>query len=173
MATEFDNLQMGPCYANFKTTDLGLTKGGVEVEFSTEVSNITADQFGETILDQVINGRAIKVKVPMAESDITKLAVAFPGVTLVENGTDKKLVVNAAVGTSLRSLAGPLVLHPKDRDVADKSRDLVVPFAMAKGDMSFAFKSDEQRVYMLEFEGYADLDSDELFTFGDPAVVAL
>ena len=43
---------------------------------------------------------------------------------------------------------------------------------MAKGDMSFAFKHDEQRVFMLEFEGYADLETDELFTLGDPSAAA-
>lgn len=173
MATNFENLEMGPCNVTFKTVDLGLTKGGVEVEFATEVSNITADQFGETILDQVINGRAVKARVPMAENDIEKLATAFPGVTLVEGaGGAMKLVVNSAVGTSLRTLAGELVLHPKNRAANDKSRDVTIPLAMAKGDMSFSFLSNEQRVYTLEFEGYADLDTDVLFVLGDPDATA-
>ena len=89
------------------------------------------------------------------------------------NGANKKLVVKAAVGTSLRALAGPLILHPKERAAIDKSRDVTIPLAMAKGDMSFAFKHDDQRVFMLEFEGYVNLDTDELFTLGDPAVTAV
>ncbi len=171
MPTSYDNLEMGACTVSFKGTDLGLTKGGVEVEFATEVSNVNADQLGETIVNQYIKGRAVKVKVPLAENDIEKMAAAFPGVSLVTDGVDptkQKLVISAATGTSLRSLAGPLILHPQERDAADKSRDVTVPLAMAKGDMSFAFKHDEQRVFMLEFEGYADLDTDELFTLGDP-----
>lgn len=172
MPSDFSNLEMGPCNVSFKTTDLGLTKGGVEVEFSTEVANVTADQFGDSVIDQYIKGRAVKVKVPMAERDLTKFAAVFPGSTLVTNGANKKLVVKSSVGTSLRALAGPLVLHPAAIPANDKSKDIVIPLAMSKGDISFAYKHDDQRVYMLEFEGFTDLDTGELFTFGDPATVA-
>lgn len=166
MPTQFENLEMGPCNVTFKTTDLGLTKGGVEVEFGTEVANITADQFGDTVIDDVIKGRMVKVKVPMAERDLTKLAAVIPGSTLVGTGT-KKLVIKAAVGTSLRALAGELQLRPKG--MTDASKDVVIPLAMPKGDMQFSFKHDEQRVYAVEFTGYVNLDSDELFIIGDKA----
>lgn len=166
MPTNTENLDMGPCNVTFDVTDLGLTKGGVEVEFATDVANITADQFGDTIIDDVIKGRNIKVKVPMAESDLTKLAAVFPGTTLVGT-TTKKLVFKDGVGTSLRSLAKELVLKPKG--ATDDSKNLTVPLAMAKGDMSFAYKHDDQRVYMVEFTGYVDLDTGELFFMGDSA----
>lgn len=166
MPTAYENLEMGPCTVTFKTIDLGLTKGGVEVEFATEVANITADQFGDTVIDDVIKGRMVKVKVPMAERDLTKLATVIPGSTLVGT-TTKKLVIKAAVGTSLRALAGELQLRPKGMTTAAK--DVVIPIAMPKGDMQFAFKHDDQRVYAVEFTGYVDLDTDELFLLGDPA----
>jgi hypothetical protein len=171
MATEFDNLEMGPCDVEFKTTDLGLTKGGVEVTFATEVTPIVADQYGDSVINQVIKGRSVKVKVPMAEGDLTKLAAVFPGSTLVGTGAAKRLVINAAVGTSLRALAGPLVLHPHALDPADKSKDVTIPLAMAKGDIQFSYKADDQRVYTVEFEGYVDLTTGELFNIGDPAAV--
>lgn len=173
MPTDYSTLEMGPCSVTFKTVDLGMTKGGVEVEFSTEVTPITVDQFGDTPINNVIKGRAVKVKVPIAENDITKFAAAFPGTQLVTSGANKKLVFKSAVGLSLRESAGALVLHPKGRATNDKSRDFVVPVAMAKGDMSFAYKHDEQRVFMLEFEGYANLDTDELFVIGDPAITGV
>lgn len=168
MPTQFENLEMGPCNVTFKTVDLGLTKGGVEVEFGTEVANKTADQFGDTIIDDVIKGRVVKVKVPMAEADLAKLASVVPGSTLVGT-TTKKLVIKTSVGTSLRALAGVLTLSPKGS--VDASRDVTIPLAMPKGDMSFSYKHDEQRVYMVEFTGYVDLDTEELFIIGDPAAV--
>lgn len=174
MPTDFSKLEMGPCTATFNASDLGLTKGGVEVEFATEVSDITADQFGDSVINQVIKGRMVKAKVPLAENDLDRFATVFPGVTLVDDVANsiKKLVFNTAVGTSLRDNAAELILHPQHLDAADKSRDVTIPLAMAKGDMQFAFKVDEQRVYTLEFVGYPDLDTDVLFILGDPAAVA-
>lgn len=166
----FENLEMGPCSVNFKETDLGLTKGGVEVEFGTEVATITADQHGDTAINDVIKARSIKVKVPLAERDLTTLATVFPGSTLVGT-TAKKLVFESAVGTSLRALAGPLILHPQDKDAADKSGDLEVPLAMCKGDFTFSYKHDDQRVYAVEFNGYVDLTTGVLFVMGDPAAI--
>jgi len=166
--TSFDTLEMGACTVSFKGTDLGLTKGGVEVTFGTDITTTSADQFGDTAIDDVIKGRSIKVKVPMAERDLTRLASVFPGSTLTGT-TSKKLVINAATGQSLRALAGPLILHPKARDAADKSADVTIPLAMSKGDIQFSFKHDEQRVYSVEFSGYVDLATGQLFTLGDPA----
>lgn len=166
MPTSVDNLEMGPCEVTFKGTDLGLTKGGVEVEFGTEVANITADQFGDTIIDDVIKGRMVKVKVPMAERDLEKLAAVIPGSTLIGT-TSKKLNIPASVGTSLRALSGVLTLHPQG--VTGAAKDVTIPLAMPKGDMQFSFKHDEQRVYAVEFTGYVDLDSDLLWVIGDPA----
>lgn len=163
-----DNLDMGPCTATYKGSDLGLTKGGVEVEFSTETADITADQFGDTILDRVIKGRAVKVKVPMAENDLAKLATVVPGSTLVGT-TTKKLVIKNGVGTSLRALAGPLVLHPVAFAATNKSKDVTIALATVKGDFSFAFKHDDQKVFAVEFEGFVNMDTSELFSLGDPA----
>jgi hypothetical protein len=171
MPTTFDTLEMGACNVTFKTTDLGLTKGGVEVEFGTEVATITADQHGDTVINDVIKGRSIKVKVPMAERDLTKLAAVFPGSSLV-GAASKKLVINAATGTSLRALAGELVLHPKDRATNDKAADVTIPLAMSKGDIQFSFKHDDQRVYTVEFTGYVNLETGVLFVLGDPAAAA-
>jgi hypothetical protein len=167
MATNFENLEMGPCNATYKNTPLGLTKGGVEVAFATDVQAVTVDQFGDSAVDNVIKGRTVTVTVPLAENDLEKLAACVPGSTLVGT-TKKKLVVNASTGTSLRSLAGPLVLHPYALPESDKSKDVTINLASVKGDFTFAFKHDDQKVFSVEFTGFVDLDTGELFTMGDP-----
>jgi hypothetical protein len=165
---DFSTLEMGPCDATFKGTDLGLTQGGVQVQFGTTTKPVKADQYGESVIDNVIDGRTIKVTVPMAERDLTKLVAVFPGSTLVGT-TTKRLEINAAVGTSLRALAGELVLHPHDRPSTDKSADLTVPLAMCAGSLNFTYESGKQRVYAVEFEGFVDLTDGSLFNMGDPA----
>lgn len=167
---DFSTLEMGPCDVTFKGTDLGLTQGGVQVTFGTTVQPVKADQYGESVIDNVINGRTIKVTVPMAERDLTKLAAVFPGSTLIGT-TSKRLEIDAAVGTSLRALAGALVLHPHDRPSADKTADLTVPLAMCAGAFTFSYESGKQRVYSVEFEGFVNLATGELFNMGDPAAV--
>jgi hypothetical protein len=75
---DFSTLEMGPCSVTFKATDLGLTQGGVQVAFATTVQPVKADQYGDSVIDNVISGRTIKVTVPMAERDLTKLAAVSP-----------------------------------------------------------------------------------------------
>jgi len=167
-APSFENLQMGPCSITFKGTDLGLTMGGVEVAFTTEVTDIVADQFGAAVIDQVIKSRGIKVKVPLAEFDLDKFATIFPGTTLVGT-TTKKLVFKSAVGTSLRALAGNLTLHPYALDASNKEFDLNIMSAMCQGAFTYVYKNDTQRVYAVEFTGYVDMTTQDMFSFGDPA----
>jgi hypothetical protein len=174
--TAFDNLEMGPCTAFFKAADLGLTKGGCEVQIATESTLITADQFGDTAIDEIIKGRKVTVKVPMAERDLAKLVTVIPGSVLVTGtGADlgkKKLTLSSGVGVSLRAGAGPLVLHPIAMAEGDKSKDFVLPLANAKGDIQFSYKVDDQRVYTVEFTGYVDLTTGTLAVFGDPALAS-
>lgn len=166
MPTDYTTLEMGPCSATFKGTDLGLTKGGVEVSFSTETKKVEVDQFGDTIVSNYITSRNVSVKVPIAEANLNRFASIFPGVTLVGSGLQKKLLIKAAIGTSLRDLAGPLVLHPLSKAQNDLSGDFAIPLAMTAGEFSFAYKHDEQRMFTVEFEGYTDPDSETLFIMG-------
>lgn len=170
MPVATDTVQVGPCDVSFKGTALGLTKGGVKIEVSTDTHVVNVDQFGESAVDEFIKGRSVKLTVPMAESDLTKLLAVLPGATLVGT-TVKKLVVPTGTGTSLRGTAGVLICHPVGRDATDKSQDFTVPLANCKGSFSFAYKLDDERVYEIEFTGFVDLDTSELFIMGDPDAV--
>lgn len=170
--TNADNVQLGTCSVTFDTADLGLTKGGVEVSVSTMTYKISVDQFGATEINEYITGRTCSVKVPMAETDLTLLAKVIPDSVLV-SGAAEKLTVKTSTGKSLRSFAGELVLHPIALASTEKNQDFVVPIAAPKGEMTFAFKLDEERIYNVEFQGYPDLATDILYVIGDPAATAV
>jgi len=168
MTVNTGTVQVGPCSVTFGNTDLGLTKGGVKVEVTVDSYTVNVDQFGDAAIDEYIKGRAVKVTVPMAETDLNKLLAVIPGATLVGT-TTKKLLVPTATGTSLRSVAQQLICHPIGRVASDKSMDFTVPLAACKGGFSFSYQLDGERIYEIEFTGFVDLNTSQLYIMGDPS----
>lgn len=169
-----ENINLGTCKISLDGTDMGLTIGGVEVEASTNTHPTQVDQFGETIVAEHITGRNVVVKCPLAETTLENMAKVLPGATLITDGIDplkKKVEVKTGVGINLLTTAKELVLHPIALPDADKSQDFVVPLAAAAGSINFAYKVNEERVYMAEFKGYPDADG-VLFIYGDQTAQA-
>jgi len=149
------NVKIGVCKIKFGDTDLGYTKGGVEVEVTTETHKTTLDQFGITPVKEYIMGRNIVVRAPLAETTLDVLAATMPG-TKVEGTTGKKASVSTGVGTDLLEIAQELRLHPIGLADTDLSEDLVIPRAATSGAMKFAYKLDDERIFNCEFNGYPD-----------------
>lgn len=159
-----ENIKLGACNATFKSTALGLTKGGVEVSVETTTHPVTVDQHGETLIDEFITKRQFKVTVPLAETTIELMGLALPGSEVVAG----QLIIKDAVGTSLMDGAGELTLVPTSGAGGDEP----VTFAKANtaGNFSFAYRHNEERVYNIEFTVYPD-DTGVLGTFGTATVV--
>lgn len=174
-ASDVQNIKLGVCSVKFGGEDLGLTKGGVEVEVATTTHKVTVDQFGNLEVKEYVTGRKVTVKVPLAETTLDRLKEIVPGSTLVTDGVDplkKKLEVKHGTGTELRALAKALLLHPTANAAADKSEDFEVPLAMTPGAFNFAYKLDEERIYSVEFTGYPDSTTGLLFVVGDKTAAA-
>lgn len=90
MGTSTRNVKLGVCNAYYGGKDLGLTQGGVEVAVSTETHRVEVDQHGKTAINDLIQGRTVSVKVPMAESTLRNLVSIMPGATLVTDGAGSK-----------------------------------------------------------------------------------
>lgn len=88
MANDPRNIRLGPCRVRWAGVDLGLTKGGVEVEVTTSTKEVTVDQYGETPVNEYITGRKLMVKAPFAETDVDSLhsMMKYVGSTLVDDG---------------------------------------------------------------------------------------
>lgn len=86
MASSTKNVKLGVCRAFFGGVDLGLTKGGVEANVTTETYKVEVDQFGKTAIKEPLQGRMVSVSVPMAETTIARMASLMPGTTLVTDG---------------------------------------------------------------------------------------
>jgi len=173
--SDTQNVKLGVCKVTFNGVDLGYTKGGVEVSVSTETHKVEIDQFGKTVINELIMSRNVQVKVPLAETTLENLVATMPGATLVTDAIDptsKRVDVSTAIGTNLLALAQTLVLHPIALADSDKSEDFTVHKAATAGALQFAYKLEEERVFNVEFNGYPDVaNGSKLFSYGDPDAV--
>jgi len=286
MTNNPNNIRLSACRVRWGGRDLGLTKGGVDVTIKTETKSITCDQFGQSIVNEIIVGRTATIKTPFVETDLDTLyaIIKASGATLTDTGTvasgtitfssnpvaadtvtinghvftfvttivtgangipttpDQVLIgatttvtaanlaatlalstdpnvlqgiyvggtglmtvtfyrsgvlgnsftlaksstgitVSAAtltggvdgtrnvtmltgIGTSMITTAQPLVMHPADLADSDQSQDFTVFLAGQSGSISFAYKIDNERVYMVEWTGYPVAATSKLFKFG-------
>lgn len=169
MTSSVENIKLGSVDVSFGGVDLGFTKGGVSVQITTQTKQVMVDQFGQSILNDYIQGRSGMVKVPMAESDLTKLVAVIPGAALVGT-TEKKMTVPTAIGTSLIDFAKVLILHPTALEPDDKTQDFTAALASPSGNLSFDYQYENERVYQVEFQIYPNTDTGLLYTIGDPAI---
>lgn len=168
MASDTQNVKLGVCTVTFDGVDLGYTQGGVEVSVTTDTHEVQVDQFGTTPINELIMGRSVMVKVPMAETTLENLVKIMPGATLVTDGIDptkKRVDVTTGINSSLLDSAAELRLHPKG--ALTTAEDFVVPIAATAGALTFAYKTDTERVFSVEFNGYPDPVTDKLFFIGD------
>jgi len=105
MASDTKNVKLGVCQIFYDGQDLGYTKGGVEVEVSTDTHKVTVDQFGVSEINEYITKRSLKVKCPLAETTLDNLVSIMPGASLVTDGVKAngaiELSGNAAEGESI------------------------------------------------------------------------
>ncbi|MFA9261789.1 MAG: hypothetical protein ACEQSB_00315 [Undibacterium sp.] len=102
MPSDTQNVKLGICNVYFDSADLGYTKGGVEVEVQTNTHEIMVDQFGETLIGEIVMGRTLKVTIPLAETTIENLVRTMPGTALSQTGGVK------ATGTVTFAVSPPI-----------------------------------------------------------------
>lgn len=157
-----ENIKLGVCVITYDSVDLGLTLGGVEVEVTTTTHEVKVDSFGETPVKEFITGRTCMVKVPMVETTIANMAILMPASTVFSTG-GSRIDVDVGISTDLLALAKVLKLSPVNQ--TGDEEDFIIPLAGIMGSMNFAYKIDQERVFMAEFKAYPDIN-DLLFTFG-------
>lgn len=88
------NVKLGVCQVIYDGLDLGYTKGGVEVEVSTDTHKVTVDQFGQSEINEYIQKRSCVVKLPLAETSLENMVKVLPGATLIDNAVKQVSTVD-------------------------------------------------------------------------------
>lgn len=175
MASNTNNVKLGVCKVFFDGVDLGYTQGGVEFSASTTTHKVEVDQFGKTAIKETITGRAVGVKVPLAETTLQNLAALFPvNPNNVANGaglvgtTAQRVGVDAGIGVDLLATAKLLALHPLGALDYDFSDEIVIPLANTPGALNYAYKLEDERIFNVDFTGFPDPATGMLFYAGNP-----
>ena len=99
MTVSVEKIALGSCDVTFNAADLGATKGGVSVEIKTEKFTVKADQTGESPLKDIIIGTTVTIKVPLVETDLTRLQTMMPqSITQAAGGTPAGYLINFIAG---------------------------------------------------------------------------
>lgn len=92
-------------------------------------------------------------------------AAAFAGGV---NETRARVDVTTGVGIDMLAIAKQLRLHPQGKSATDLSDDFIVHRTATPGALQFAYKTDAERVFNVEFMAYPDPVSNKLYSVGDP-----
>jgi hypothetical protein len=145
------NVKIGVCNITFGGEDLGYTKGGVTVTYSTDSITKEVDQ-EDVPLGEIITKQSFEVKVPMAEYDLEKLANLIPNSVLVKDATTPtkmKLEITGAAGADLFDTAKELVITPVGGDANDV---ITLHHAIAVPSFEFRFEKENIRVFEITFK---------------------
>lgn len=136
------NVKLGVCKVVYDGKDLGYTKGGVEVEVSTDTHKVTVDQFGQSEINEYIEKRSVVAKLPLAETTLENLIKIMPGATLIDNAVKQVTTVTVDTAVSATSytvtIAGQAFTVVSDADATQGEIALALVAAI-NADVSVGF----------------------------------
>lgn len=152
-----ENVKLGVCNVVYGDTDLGHTKGGVNVSYEPTYHDVAVDKYGNTIADKRLQGEKITATVPLAEATLDNIAITIPEGT--KSGS--KITIGSTVGDSLKDKAQQLVLHPVANAVDNLEDDVIIHKAVVVNTIEIPFQNDAERILNAEFESLLDESKDE------------
>ncbi|MFA5768365.1 MAG: hypothetical protein WC871_02355 [Bacteroidales bacterium] len=161
------NVQVGVCSVNFNGTDLGHTKGGVEVTYEPNYHEVSVDKYGETMVEGYLVGEGWEAKVPLAEFTIANLGVAIPQGQFA-GAANARRTIGANAGKKLTSVAAQLVLHPINEGT--RRHDIVFYKAAVISEVVINHAVDEEKIVEVTFKALLDetkTDGNYLGMIGD------
>lgn len=118
--------------------------------------NVVADATG-------VAGNAFTLATGTAGAAVTMSGATLTGGT---DAADPYVEVSTGIGIDLLSIAKELRLHPQGKPDGDSSEDFVMPLAATAGQMNFAYKLEDERIFNCEFKAYPNSATNQLFTVG-------
>lgn len=136
--------------------DLGHTVEGTELVIERSLTMVKTDIYGETPVDYVLSGQTATVKMKLAEIIPNVLSYLLPEGDYDVGSADDHVHFGSKSGYSLRNDALELVITPQGGN-ADGNLTITIFKAVQTGDITLAYKIDEQSVWDgVEFTALVD-----------------
>lgn len=147
------NVQVGVCSVTFNGTDLGHTKGGVEVTYEPEYHDVTVDKYGNTVVDKYLIGEKLTAKVPLAEYTVAQMGVTIPQGGFA-GAANARRTIGTSGGKKASTVGYQLVLHPISEGT--RRHDIVFYKACVTSEVVINHAVDEEKVLEVTFEALLD-----------------
>jgi hypothetical protein len=152
---------------------LGRTSEGIEITIETQSTEITSNQTGEIILDEIGQGQSANCSASFIELSRERLEAIIAGAV---GGTHTPVGGTKLIGggssklfQSLKELGGKLILHPQRLPLTDRSEDFIFWKSAPKPE-SINYSGTDVQALAVTFNAYLD-DSKpsaiNLFAIGD------
>lgn len=154
------------------STYLGLIDGDIEPSFSEDKLDLTAHQFGTSILAQLRQGNNAEVTIALKESNQALYKEVFGaggGTFTPSGGTELFGWGDNKQGSNVVKNSRRLVFHPVANDVSNKSEDLTFWLAYPNPD-SIVYSGENFNLLNVTFTTFLDLSKPRAlrrFAFGD------
>ena len=161
------NVQLGPCSVSYNNSDLGHTKGGVEVTYEPVYKDVSVDKYGETVVEKYLTGEKLSAKVPLAEFTIVNLKAAMPQGTYA-GAANARITLGKSAGQQAKVLAAQLVLHPLNQGT--RRHDVIFHKAYVASQVVLPHNLEDEKVIEVTFEALLDetkTDGNYLGMIGD------
>lgn len=172
-ATDFDTTFDFVQVASGLGGDLGKTSGGVEVSMEAQSVQITTDQTGALIQDEVFTGSSVEATMSLMEMTPARWETIVGSVTgdtfTPSGGSLLTGYGESRLYQSFFDLGGQLIMHPTRKDADDRTFDITFWKAAPKP-ASINFSGEEPQVMEVTFTALADRAVESainLMAFGD------
>jgi len=121
---------------------------GGELTLTPILQEVNVADFGESTFDEIVTGYNGSVTIVAAEDKIETIKLALSASADITDTTsgDVTGIMDAKIGTSMRSKAQQVRIHPRNLPESDKSKDFVIYKMASTGDYNQSFANEQGQV---------------------------
>lgn len=151
-------LDIGPCVLEWKGDPVADIATECRFRVGVETATSLRSKTGDEAHDEVVSSMPTEIESDLAIETLEQLVAMIPGAALSAGPVSKSGTIKTAVGYSLRSNAGELVLKPIEGDgpTTDETKWIKAALAHPKANFDVVFDAKSQRLYKVVWRIFSD-----------------